>query len=146
MIGSVGENASVRRAICFKATAPSILAGYAHPAATNELAADKTLLGKYGAIVAFKSSEPDAEATKHLCQHIVGMNPQKIGVKDVDKPNEVKDEERCLIHQEFLLDPSINVDEFLEETQMEVVDFQRFECGAAEEETAAAKLESAAAN
>lgn len=90
-------------------------------------------MGKYGAIVAFKStnnnSEPPINIQRNLCQHIVGMKPQKIGVLDVDEPNESKDDEICLIHQEYLLDPDVTVRDVLVEQNLEIIDFQRFECG-----------------
>lgn len=133
MIGTVGENASLRRAICFKTIDSIKLSGYTHPTTTTDVPTGSILFGKYGAVLALKlnenSSVDNVDLKKNLCQHIVGMNPVKLGVKDVDEPNENKDEETCLIHQEFLLDPSVNVGELLEENQIEIVDFQRFECG-----------------
>lgn len=57
------------------------------------------------------------------------MKPQKIGIIDEDKPNEKKDEETCLIHQEFLLDPDTTIGEILQEHNIKIIDFQRFECG-----------------
>lgn len=129
MIGNVGENASLRRALCFKANNSALLTGLAHPTATIASPNDPQL-GKYGAIVVMKSiNNPNVEINKNICQHIVGMNPKKIGVKDIDEPNEIKDDEQCLIYQEYLLEPSITVDELLNENGIKIIDFQRFECG-----------------
>lgn len=127
LIGTVGENASLKRAICFKTNDSVTLSGYAHPAPNVE---DKNAIkfGKYGTIVAFNGSS-SAIVQKNLCQHIVGMNPVKLGEKGKDEPAESKDDETCLIHQEYLLDPDTTVAEVLETNQIEIIDFQRFECG-----------------
>lgn len=57
------------------------------------------------------------------------MNPSKIGDAEKDKPVENKDDEKCLIFQEYLLDPDRTVEEVLKENEVEVVDYLRFECG-----------------
>lgn len=172
IIGKVGENASLRRATCFKVTNGVSLASFAHPAAKvadsgdaetkPPAAAERVQLGRFGALVALNrtaaasASQTATDATddtivieeadlrRNLCQHIVGMNPTRIGVRDVDKPAEVKDDESCLIWQEYLLGPSMTVQEILEENGLEVVDFKRFECGetvATAETLAATKAE-----
>lgn len=56
------------------------------------------------------------------------MDPKKVGSAD-DKPTKSKDDEICLIYQEYLLDDSITVKDILKEHQLEIVDFKRFECG-----------------
>lgn len=86
-------------------------------------------LGKFGALVALHDATGNAEAQRNLCQHIVGMNPERIGVPDVDKPTEIKDDEKCLLFQEYLLEPSMSVAEVLAENSIDVVQFKRFECG-----------------
>lgn len=130
MIGSVGENATLRRATCFKSTESITLFGITHPQAE---ATGNIHLGKYGSIVAYKSTGCDPVESvaiqRNICQHIIGMNPSKVGSADIDKPNEDKDEEKCLIHQEYLLDPTITVGELFTENGIEIVDFNRFECG-----------------
>lgn len=80
LIGSVGENVSLRRAYCFQAGEGILVAGYTHPTPQNT---SKTLFGKYGALVAFKQILPgNTEDTvtklpveqlgRLLCQHIIG--------------------------------------------------------------------------
>ncbi|CAG9863346.1 unnamed protein product [Phyllotreta striolata] len=128
MIGTVGENASLKRAMCIK-TAPEIrLAGYAHPSSND----DKTCqLGRLGGILVYKAIEENENTnaiSRGICQHIVGMDPKKIGMS-TDEPVANKDDEICLIHQEYLLDESMTVKEILEENKLEVIDFKRFECG-----------------
>jgi len=130
LIGSVGENATLRRATCIKTTDPISLVGVTHPTELNT--SNEVYLGKYGSIVAYKSTgdlDESGELQKNVCQHIIGMNPSKVGISDVDKPNENKDEENCLIYQEYLMDPSITVGELFAENSLEIVDFNRFECG-----------------
>uniref|UniRef100_A0A182MH27 Elongation factor Ts, mitochondrial n=1 Tax=Anopheles culicifacies TaxID=139723 RepID=A0A182MH27_9DIPT len=140
MIGTVGENASLNRAICYKAPDSIQLTGYVHPAPSEEIPHDVPLLGKYGSLVAFKSDHSTAEVgddgelspaqvARKVCQHIVGMKPERIGEPGKDEPAAEKDDETCLIHQEYLVDPSYTVGEVLEANRLQIVDFQRFECG-----------------
>lgn len=127
MIGAVGENASFKRALCFKAQDGVHLSGYAHPSSTKQR---DVLLGRLGAVVAL-TGQPGADIDKigkEICQHIVGLNPRKIGSSE-DKPAKDKEEETCLIHQEFLLDDEVTVGEVLKQNGVEVVDFKRFACG-----------------
>lgn len=132
MIGSVGENATLRRGFYFKTTQPSIhLYAYAHP--SGNTLNNNVLLGRVAGVLALKriSSSNDVcldEIGRGLCQHVVGMNPKKVGTLD-DEPAKEKDDEECLIHQEYLEDPSVTVQEVLEESGVEIVDFRRFECG-----------------
>jgi elongation factor Ts len=135
MIGTVGENASLRRAICYKTPDNISLSGYTHPSPATEVPIDSLSFGKYGTMVAFKAGdgeENQLDVQKKLCQHIVGLNPLKIGDKSKDKPAENKDDEICLIYQEFLSDSDLNVEEVLTENKLEILDFQRFECGETE--------------
>lgn len=57
------------------------------------------------------------------------MNPTKIGDPNIDQPNKNSDDETTLIHQDFLLDPDITVQQLLEETGTQILDFARFEMG-----------------
>lgn len=34
-----------------------------------------------------------------------------------------------MIHQEFILDPEMTIGEILQENNIKIIDFQRFECG-----------------
>lgn len=130
MIGGVGENATIRRATCFKTTEPIKLFGSTHP--INRSTSGNIHFGKYGSLVAFKSTGElpmDENLLKNISQHVIGMNPVKIGVADVDEPCENKEEESCLIHQEYLLDSSITVGELLAENSLEIVAYNRIACG-----------------
>ena len=71
---------------------------------------------------------PIKQLGRQLCQHVVGMNPEKLGDAEV-KPHENTDEETAMIHQEFLLDITQTVGQVLTENGVEVLDFARFECG-----------------
>ncbi|KAF7280375.1 elongation factor Ts, mitochondrial [Rhynchophorus ferrugineus] len=131
MIGNVGENATLKRAVCLKVNNGIYLEGYAHPSGNTK---GNVHLGRLGGLVALKSldnshsEENLQEIGKGLCQHIVGMAPKQIG-KITDEPSENKEEELSLIHQEYLLDDSLKIKDVLEENKVEVIDFQRFECG-----------------
>ena len=132
MIGVVGENATLKRAICYKTPEAVRLCGYTHPAPEN-FVEGSMMIGKYGSIAAFNSNSEKTEEIREIhrkiCQHIVGMKPEKIGNAEEDKPNEVKDDEKCLIHQEFILDPEMTIGDILQGNNIKIIDFQRFECG-----------------
>lgn len=57
------------------------------------------------------------------------MNPVKIGDPEVDKPDENPDNETAMIYQEYLLDPSLTVQQVLIDSRAEILDFARFEVG-----------------
>lgn len=47
----------------------------------------------------------------------------------MDEPYDDVEDEPAMLYQEFLLDPSISVQELLKGEEIEVVDFARFEMG-----------------
>ena len=124
-IETIKENITFGRAIGFRVAPGVLLHGCSHPIATIH---EDVFYGKYGAVVALKASGELGDVPKNLCQHIVGMNPKRIGRLGEDEPNADKDSEECLIHQEFVLDPSKTVAEVLEENQIQMLDFHRFGC------------------
>ncbi|CAH2239897.1 elongation factor Ts, mitochondrial isoform X1 [Pararge aegeria] len=126
-IGSVGENAILRRAECWKANSNDVkITAYTHPALATP---SDYSTGRYGALLAYKQPNDIEDVGKHICQHIVGCAPRKIGDKEKDKPTENSDDETCLIYQEYLLDPSYTVEEVLQSNKVEVLDYVRFSCG-----------------
>lgn len=126
-IGSVGENAVLRRAECWKANNKDVkITAYTHPAPPTP---SDYSAGKYGAILAYKQASDTEDIGKQLCQHIVGMAPRKIGNKDKDEPAKNADDETCLIFQEYLLEPSLTVQEVLDQHKVEIIDYIRFSCG-----------------
>ncbi|XP_034826678.1 elongation factor Ts, mitochondrial isoform X2 [Maniola hyperantus] len=126
-IGSVGENAILRRAECWKANSKDVkITAYTHPAPATP---SDYSTGKYGALLAYKQPNDVEDVGKQICQHIVGCAPRKIGDKEKDKPAKNSDDETCLIFQEYLLDPSYTVDEVLQSNKVEVLDYVRFSCG-----------------
>ncbi|XP_063242495.1 elongation factor Ts, mitochondrial [Bacillus rossius redtenbacheri] len=132
-MGQLGENLTVRRAACLRAGPGAELVGHAHPSHPSQPSqAGAVLRGKYAALVALQGSSPALrQLGRQLCQHVVGMNPAKFGEPGVDEPAADPDEERCMIHQEFLLDPSITVGQLLAVNGASVLGFERFECGEA---------------
>ncbi|XP_066253774.1 elongation factor Ts, mitochondrial [Euwallacea similis] len=129
MIGSIGENASLKRAVGVKVANGIHLNGYAHPSGKS---LGGILLGRIGGLVAVKSINGDNthidKVAAGLCQHIVGMAPKNIGKEeDVASPN--KEEESSLIRQDYLLDDTLSIKELLDLNQIEVIGFQRFACG-----------------
>lgn len=110
-----------------------LLYAYAHPSGTVN---GNVLLGRVAGIIALRQTAPNDEVNvdevgRSLCQHVVGMNPKRIGSPEDDRPAEDADDEECLIYQDYLEDQTVTVREILEESGLEVVDFKRFECGEA---------------
>nr|XP_033343009.1 elongation factor Ts, mitochondrial isoform X2 [Megalopta genalis]XP_033343010.1 elongation factor Ts, mitochondrial isoform X2 [Megalopta genalis] len=124
-IGSVGENINIRRALCINTEQGLHLYGCTHPATINPVAS----FGRYGALLALKSKQKCANIGPQLCQHIIGMNPTKIGDPAVDEPNNNVEEESVMLYQEFLLDSSMSVQQLLRDNKAEIIDFVRFEVG-----------------
>lgn len=130
MIGTVGENATLKRALCLKIKDNLHIHGYAHPSGNEK---NSVLLGRLGGLVVLEQIQKYEDVDlnqvgKDLCQHVVGMSPKKIGDEN-DEPAKDNDDEECLIYQEYINDNSILVKDYLEETGVKVVDFKRLECG-----------------
>ncbi|XP_029042628.1 elongation factor Ts, mitochondrial [Osmia bicornis bicornis] len=125
-IGTVGENINIRRAMCMSVQPGVYLYGCTHPAPLNPLPSS---YGRYGALVALKSNKKNEVLGMQLCQHVIGMNPIRVGDTKVDTPNENIDDEHIMLYQEFLLDPSLSVQQLLQSEQAEILDFVRFEMG-----------------
>ena len=113
-----------------------------HIAGMSQGATEKCRLGKYGSLVTFKQTSPPSgaelsteELGRQLGQHVVGMNPSRIG-SVMEDPEGEQGSENAMMFQEFLLDSTMTVKEFLEQNRAQVVDFVRFECGEELEEKA----------
>jgi translation elongation factor EF-Ts len=99
--------------------------------------------GRYGALVNFTLTKNNEnykpfDLGRQIAQHIVGMKPATIGEADPslmeklnnpENPVKIDENETRLIFQEFLMKPNTRVLEFLNENNMIVNDFTRFECG-----------------
>ncbi|CAK9799399.1 Elongation factor Ts, mitochondrial [Anthophora quadrimaculata] len=125
-IGSIGENVNIRRALCMSVQPGVYLYGCTHPSPINPVPSS---FGRYGALVAIKSNKNKEVLGMQLCQHIIGMNPVKIGDPKVDEPFDNIEDEPVMLYQEFLLDPSLSIQQLLQSEQIEVLDFARFEIG-----------------
>lgn len=125
-IGRLGENINIRRAACMAAQPKVKLYGCTHPAPLNPVPVS---FGKYGALVALESQNDIDVLGLQLCQHVIGMNPLKVGNEERDEPAENMDDESLLIYQEFLLDPDMSVQQILQKEEAKIVDFVRFEVG-----------------
>lgn len=131
VIGSFGENALMKRAVCFKVPESVQLIGMTFSPSSNNIAAENEFQsGSHATILGLRTkAELTQELKKNLCLQVIGTNPQKIGDKENDKPVGEGEDETCLIHQEYLFDVSQTVGELLDEHQIEVVDFERYEVG-----------------
>ncbi|XP_043475854.1 elongation factor Ts, mitochondrial [Leptopilina heterotoma] len=130
-IGTVGENIGIKRALCMSVGSDINLIGCTHPTPINPLPVS---FGKYGSLVAYKTPEPNEQLGIQLCQHIIGMNPTKIGDPNVDTPSKNSDDENVMLYQEFLFEPSLTIRDVLVNSQAEVLEFARFEMGEAIDE------------
>ncbi|XP_041475519.1 elongation factor Ts, mitochondrial-like [Lytechinus variegatus] len=160
-IGQVGENMSIRRGLYLEAPQELFIGSYVHSALQKpQDNQGKCTMGKYAAIVVFKNlgeTTPNFRPEvlgRRLSQHVVGMNPLRIGVYSPPDPEELESKESAqppdsdptdddapvpssspetetdeMVNQEYLLDPSLTVGELLLQENVEVVDFARFECG-----------------
>lgn len=135
MIGSVGENAQLKRAVCFKVPQTIQLFGMSYPSQTNRIVEDgEVQSGSIATILGVRSpTEISDELKKNLCLQVIGSNPLTIGNKEKDQPAKDADDETCLIYQEYLFDTTIKVGQLLEEKQIEIVDYQRYKCGESED-------------
>ncbi|CAK9814601.1 Elongation factor Ts, mitochondrial [Anthophora plagiata] len=127
-IGSIGENINIKRALCMSVQPGVYLYGCTHPNPINPVPLS---FGRYGALVAIKSNKNKEVLGMQLCQHIIGMNPVKIGDPKVDEPFDNIEDEPVMLYQEFLLDPSLSIQQLLQNEQIEILDFARFEIGEA---------------
>ncbi|XP_072307619.1 elongation factor Ts, mitochondrial [Eucyclogobius newberryi] len=125
VIGRLGENMSVRRAVALGVPAHWHLGSYVHAAVPGQA---EVAMGRYAALVVFRGGPAGEEAAlgRKLGQHVVGEAPVALGSED-DLP--CGDSETRLLPQTFLSDPSRTVAQFLRGKQARVLDFVRFECG-----------------
>ena len=73
LVSQIGENVSLRRAMCLKVADDLLVAGCTHPCTGKH---ESTLTGKYGSLLIYKSDSNDNRATdvaKQLCQHVIGI-------------------------------------------------------------------------
>ncbi|XP_071876308.1 elongation factor Ts, mitochondrial [Bombus fervidus] len=125
-IGLLGENINIKRALCMSVQPGLYLYGCTHPASANPASSS---FGRYGAFVVLKSDKRKEALGRQLCQHVIGMNPTKIGDARLDQPCDNVDDESVMLYQEFLFDPTLSIQQLLQSEQAEVVDFIRFEMG-----------------
>ncbi|XP_062401289.1 elongation factor Ts, mitochondrial [Sardina pilchardus] len=125
-IGRLGENMSVRRAVCLSVPADWRMGSYVHGGAAAALMG--VAMGKYGALVVFQGGASDgADALgRKLAQHVVGEAPVALGNVD-DLPT--GQSETRLLPQTLLWDSSLTVAQFLRQQNAKVMDFARFHCG-----------------
>ena len=125
-IGLVGENINIKRALCMSVQPGLYLYGCTHPTSANPASSS---FGRYGAFVVLKSDKRKEALGRQLCQHVIGMNPIKIGDARLDQPCDNVDDESVMLYQEFLFDPTLSIQQLLQSEQAEVLDFIRFEMG-----------------
>lgn len=132
-VGTIGENMRLRRAIFLPKLEGQFLNSYVHNS-DKKVVINDCHLGRFGTLLSVQhTSGTDSEesietVTKGLCQHIIASSPLSIG-NPVDKPSTNTQEETRLLFQEYALDEEVTVKEILDENDLTVTDFVRFECG-----------------
>lgn len=132
-IGSLGENMRVRRAGFMSAPAGNdfALTFYCH--VTNKPPKfDHAVFGSYGSLLLLRKTSPNVNTSivgRSLCQHVVGMNPLKVGDPNVDKPSADKDNESIMLFQPYLLDETKTVGEYASINGVMPIEFLRYQCG-----------------
>ena len=124
VVGKVGENIVIRRALAMSTYSTNVIGTAVHGNVTG--AVNECLMGNYAAVVTLRpkgecfNMESAASLAKGLAQHVIGMNPKAIfscsGVL----------EEECLLNQEYLLNDKHTVGSILEKENLEAVDFIRY--------------------
>ena len=129
VVGRLGERIMLKRAVTMTTDQDCAIGQYTHGPFTGNI--DGCQMGKYAAVVALKSTAPDADNEKmatlatSLSQHIVGMNPSCISNKD----GQNIDKGEILEEQNYLMDETFTVKELLNNNYVSVIDFLRMECG-----------------
>lgn len=138
-IGSLGENMSLKRAVIYNLEPNQHLSWYMHGSYTEPK--NNCHFGRFGSMVNFSLTKPNEnygsfDLGRQIAQHIVGMKPQSIGEidpasseKKAEETPKIDENETRLIYQEFLMKPNTRVLDFLNENNLVINDFTRFECG-----------------
>ncbi|XP_055014782.1 elongation factor Ts, mitochondrial-like [Boleophthalmus pectinirostris] len=125
VIGRLGENMSVKRAVTLGVPSDWHIGSYVHGSVPGQA---EVVMGRYGALVVFQGGPAGEEGAlgRKLGQHVVGEAPVALGNME-DLP--CGEGETRLLAQTFLGDPSRTVAQFLKGKQARVLDFVRFQCG-----------------
>lgn len=145
-IAKIGENMSVRRFELYE-TGDGLIESYIHGA------------GRIGVIVEVKGGANAQETAKDIAMQVAASKPEfisrdqvpaetvekekeilKVQAMNEGKPAEIAEKmvagriekffkEICLIEQPFIKDPDLNVKKLLEQNQVQVVRFSRYEMG-----------------
>ncbi len=155
LVGKIGENIQVRRAVLMNAADNELLGAYVHG-------------GRIGVLIRLQGG--DAALAKDLAMHIAANNPEYISSKDVPservaqekeifmaqgensgKPKEIVEKmlqgrlnkyfnEICLLGQPFVKNPEQTVEQLLKAKNASVLSYVRFSVGEGIEKKAAASF------
>ncbi|XP_065647601.1 elongation factor Ts, mitochondrial [Hydra vulgaris] len=123
MVGKIGENIVLRRAIAMSTFSSNVIGTAVHGNVTG--AVNDCLMGTYAAVVTLRpKSSCDVERAsffaKGIAQHVIGMNP-----KSISSCSGISEDE-SLLGQDFLLNDKLTVRSLLEKENLEVIDFMRY--------------------
>lgn len=151
MVGTIGENMTVRRAAGVTMTDGAVI-GYLHNSETEGL-------GKIGVLVGIKGSGDLEAIGKQVAMHIAAMNPLALSSDQLDpeiverertvlieqakesgKTQEIAEkmvegrirkffEESCLLSQKFVVDPDKTVEQAVKDADGEIAEYARLALG-----------------
>jgi elongation factor Ts len=96
LIGTIGENLSLRRAASLRVS-PGVVATYVHAT----VASDKQDRGKIGVLVALKSAAPSAQLLdlgRRLAMHVAAANP--LALRSADIPADIIEREKAVFAEQ----------------------------------------------
>jgi len=127
-IGQIGENMALGSPTFIQAASGINLTGLSHPAPEK---GSSVMYGRYIALMAYTKTDKgelslpegivEEKLPSQICQHIIGMNPTAVQ-NDEDKEN-------SLMHQAFLIDESVTIEELCKAAGLNIIDFTRREIG-----------------
>ena len=123
VIGKVGENIKLKRAIAIATSIDNIIGTAVHGNFSGNFYG--CLMGVFASAVVLKPSNQEnrdeiQKLASKLAQHVIGMDP-----KAIDKTVDIEESD-CLLHQEYLLDNKIVLGDLVKSYNCEIVDFIRY--------------------
>lgn len=115
-IGLFGEKITISRGCHMIARDGGFLSSFVYDGLKTQ--GDVTV-GKYGSLVYLEGTENPSDYGTQLAQHIVGLNPRCIGDGSEDD----------ILKQEFLFEPEVSVEAWLESRDLRVLEFIRYGVG-----------------
>ncbi|XP_057317716.1 elongation factor Ts, mitochondrial-like [Hydractinia symbiolongicarpus] len=125
LVGKIGENMKLKRAIAIATNRENIVGTAVHGNITACI--NNCFMGSYASTVVLKPLHQDCDAinlkqlANGISQHVIGMNPQFL-----HPPHGNDNDEEALLSQEYLLNDKIKIKDIVRQNNVEIVDFVRY--------------------